>query len=156
GVCAGTAVTVCSSGDGCCPSGCNVAQDSDCGGVVYMASAGATTGFYAYDLGANSWAVLPNPPGVTLTQITTDGANVLLLGTNNSIYSFDPAVGTWSVLQQGPGLLPSGKATGFLKWTPSAIYYAQDGNSFLRYSSGGGSWVSIALPAIASCAGSFD
>jgi hypothetical protein len=37
GVCAGTPITACVSGDGCCPSGCTAANDSDCNCSVNLA-----------------------------------------------------------------------------------------------------------------------
>jgi hypothetical protein len=155
GVCAGTPVVACVNGDGCCPAGCDIAVDDDCGGVVYMTSSNGDPGFYGYDVETNSWAVLPDPPAVTYTQITTDGTHVLLLGFDNFIYSFDPETSFWSQGQQGPGF-ESQQPIGFLKWTPSGLYYVKDGNSVLRYSNAGGPWQNVNLPAAMSCAGSFD
>ena len=155
GTCSGTAVVACQSGDGCCPPGCDISVDDDCGGVVYMASANGDPGFYGYDVGANSWSVLPDAPVRTSTQITTDGTHVLLLGWDNFLYSFDPNTNVWSQGQAGPGP-EAQEPIGFLKWTPNAIYYIKDGNATIKYSSGGGPWVTVNLPSVMSCAGTFD
>jgi len=120
-----------------------------------MASSNGDQGFYFYDVETNSWSILPNAPAPTYTQITTDGTHVLLLGFDNLMYSFDPGTNLWSQGQQGPGF-ESASPIGFLKWTPSGLYYVKDGNSTLRYSSGGGPWQAVNLPSAMSCAGTFD
>jgi hypothetical protein len=40
-LCSHSAVTTCKSGDGCCPTGCNYLNDSDCGGAAAGTCAGA-------------------------------------------------------------------------------------------------------------------
>ena len=120
-----------------------------------MASSNGSPGFYGYDVETNAWSVLPDPPAPTYTQITTDGTSVILLGFDNFIYSFDPETSLWSQGQQGPGF-EAQQPIGFLKWTPSGLYYVKDGNSDLRYSSAGGPWQTVNLPSAMSCAGTFD
>jgi hypothetical protein len=156
GGCSGTPVAACASGDGCCPSGCDIAMDDDCGGMVYLTSANGSPGFYGYDIVANSWSALPQPPVPTCSQLTTDGTNVLLLGIDNVIYSYAPASGQWSPVVSGPGF-EANFPIGFFKWTPSGYYYVKDSSNLIKYTTAGGNVWSIAmLPAAGSCAGTFD
>lgn len=156
GVCAGTPLAACVNGDGCCPAGCDVLADNDCGGAIYMTSSNGTQGFYGYTIQTNAWAILPSPPAVTYSQLTTDGTNVLMLGNDNVIYSYSPATSQWSPTVKGPGPM-SNNPIGFFKWTPSGYYYVKDGEPILWYSPLGSNMWSIAmLPVPASCAGTFD
>ncbi len=154
GVCAGAPVVACVSGDGCCPAGCDVVADDDCGGAVYVTSSNGDPGFYGYDVTANTWAVLPSPPVTTHSQLTTDGKFVFLLGDDNEIYKFDADLAVWSSVQAGPGPFVS-SPIGFFKWTPSGFYYLKDGDMQL-YRSSGAAWQTHALPWSGSSAGTFD
>lgn len=151
----GAAVVACQNGDGCCPQGCDVNSDDDCGGTVYATGMGGFFGFFGYDIQANTWAALPLPPAPTFSQLTTNGTNVLWLGTNNTIYSFDPQTKQWSPAGTGPGG-ESSQPYGFFKWTPAGYYYAKDGDFTIKHSDGIGAWSSVALPNQISCAGTFD
>ena len=153
-VCDNPAITVCSGGDGCCPSGCSPNNDSDCGGLVFLASSNGTAGFYRYNVFGNSWSTLPNPPSVTYSQLTTDGSYVYLMGSNNTIYRFTPSSNSWSTVQAGPGSMTA-SAIGFFKWTSNGFYYANDGQNTM-YRSSGGNWPTVTLPQQASCAGTYD
>ncbi len=156
GACSGgAAVVVCQNGDGCCPNGCALNNDDDCGGTVYATGMAGLFGFYAYDIPTNIWASRPLPPAPTNSQLTTNGTNVFWLGADNNIYSFDPQTNTWSMAGKGPGP-ESSQPYAFFKWTPGGYYYAKDGQSTIKYSDGIGQWQSAALPLPASCAGTFD
>ncbi len=156
GACAGGApVLVCKSGDGCCPKGCDAKADDDCGGIVYLTSSNGTAGFYAYDVVTDTWATLASPPAVTYSQITTDGANVLLLGQDSVVYAYDPVAKSWTKRQDGPGPISS-SPIGFFKWTPKGLYYVKDGTTMLMYSQNAGPWQNLNLPVAPSSAGTFD
>lgn len=157
GACAGTPIAACQGGDGCCPVGCDFAQDIDCGGAVYMTSANGFPGFYRYDIPSNSWSILPSPPFTTHAQLTTDGTNVLLLGDDSVIYSFSPATNQWMPTIKGPGV-SIGIPVAFFKWTPSALYFLKDGTSTLYRAplNMGGIWLTHNLPLQGSSAGTFD
>jgi hypothetical protein len=154
GSCAGAPVVACVNGDGCCPPGCVLATDDDCGGMVYMTSSNGSTGFVGYDVNTNAWKILPEPPVVTYSQLTTDGTYVFLLGSNNVIYKFDPSNAGWTIHQDGPGG-EAAQPIGFFKWTPKGFYYAKDGASTLKQSTANG-WTTLALPISVSSAGSYD
>ena len=156
GGCSGATIVGCASGDGCCPSGCDFVADDDCGGMVYVTSADGSPGFYGYDIVADTWSALPLPPAPTCSQLTTDGTNVLLLGTDNTIYSYSPSASQWSPVVAGPGLEAS-FPMGFFKWTPSGYYYIKDSSNVIKYTTAGGNiWSSALLPVAGSCAGTFD
>ena len=155
-VCSNPPVVDCVDGDGCCAPGCSIAADSDCGdfGRIYLTSANGDQGFYEYDVAANTWATLPNPPSVTHSQITTDGTNVYLLGSDNMIYQYSPPRSQWSLVQGGPGP-ESSQPIGFFKWTPLGWYYAKDFTMTLHFSPFG-AWSTFNLPSEASCAGTYE
>ncbi len=102
GACAGTPVTTCISGDGCCPAGCISATDSDCGAVLYMASVDGLPGFFAFDLETEVWSTLPEPPSPPRSRLATDGAKVFVLAQDWQLYAYDPSLATWSVERAGP------------------------------------------------------
>jgi hypothetical protein len=155
GVCAGTPVAACQGGDGCCPQGCDVLADADCGGTIFMTSAIGNFGFYSYEIGTNTWTQRTPPPSVTFSQLTTDGTNVILLGADGYIYGYSPAADVWSMIGKGPGMISS-VPFGFFKWTPNGYYYLKDGDFGIQYSNGFMGWVSIFLNAPGSSAGTYD
>lgn len=155
-VCSNPPIVDCVQGDGCCPTGCPVAADSDCGnfGRIYMTSSNGSPGFYEYDVAANTWATLPDPPSVTYAQITTDGSSVYLLGADNMIYQYFPPQSQWFPVQQGPGMEAS-QSIGFLKWTPAGWYFSKDFTTTLHFSPFG-AWSTFNLPSQASCAATYE
>jgi hypothetical protein len=143
-------------GDGL-DNNCNGQVDEGCtGSIIYMTSSNGTAGFYGYNVAANTWATLPNPPVVTYSQITTDGTKVLLLGQDNIVYSYNPSTQTWAAGQTGPSAAESSSPIGFFKWTPNGLYYLKDGGANLKRSVAGGAWTTFTLPSAGSCAGTYD
>lgn len=122
GSCEGTPIVSCEPGDGCCPAGCSAAADSDCGAIVYLASANGGAGFYGLDLSTETWSTLPEPPVPTFHRLASDGHFVFLFGTDRQIYRFDPDASSWAFYREGPAPhLPGGLATDTFVWTPYGL-----------------------------------
>ena len=147
----------CGACNNVCPQGqlCSAGKCTATGGWVYMTSSNGTAGFYGYDVNANKWSILPNPPAVTYSQITTDHSVVYLLGRDNVVYKYTPGNMTWAQAQTGPGN-QSSSPIGFFKWTQNGFYYAKDGSTTFYRSANGGAWTSQNLANAPSCAGTYD
>jgi hypothetical protein len=124
-------------------------------GMVFLTSSNGTPGFYGYDVLTKSWKVLPQPPAVSYTQLTTDGFYVYLMGSNNMLYQWTQTSQKWSDVQSGPGGVTSSPIA-YFKWTPYGFYYAKDLQTTMYYSVDGGGWNLLNLPLQASSAGSWD
>jgi hypothetical protein len=126
--------------------------------TIYYASANLGSGFYAYDIATNAWsAALPNPPNVSRSQLTTDGLNVYAMGSNNVVYKYDPHAGWAIYVATGPDPTATAAGVGFFKWTPSGLYWMDDGTTKLYFlPTGSTAWTSFTTPQSWSCAGSYD
>jgi cysteine-rich repeat protein len=135
--------------DGCKPDCTKSAR------YVYLTSSNGTPGFYEYDTTTNMWATMPNPPSVTYSQITNDGAKVYLLGSDNVVYSFDPNTNMWSNAFAGPNAMLASQPIGAFVWYSGGFYYAKDGSNTL-YRHAAGTWTSQMVATTPSSAADWD
>jgi hypothetical protein len=71
-------ITACQSADGCCPSGCSVTQDSDCGGGASSAAAGSGSAASLPDAGTCAGAACPaSQPDAGATATGADPGSCL-------------------------------------------------------------------------------
>jgi len=121
---------------------------------IFLTSSNGTPGFYSYDITADTWHTLTNPPVTTHTQLTNNGTVVHLMGDDNVVYDYDPILETWTPGIAGPGAFVSGPI-GFFQWYADGFYYLNDGGATM-YVYNGGAWSNFALAGNGSCAGSYD
>jgi cysteine-rich repeat protein len=148
-------VEVCDDGNARAGDGCDADCQPEGRPDVYLASALSDFGFHGYHSALDVWETLPGPPSISYTQLTNDGERVYSLGLDNTIYAYSPDTREWSIdPTPGPGLDLAGVPTGFFKWTDRGFYYVQDGPTTL-YHFVDDAWVTIALPNVGSCAGTW-
>ena len=118
---------------------------SGAGGYLYAIRGG--NNFYRYDVSANSWSNLANPPA-NLSYDTKgtyyNGYLYIPRGNGNTFYRYDVSSDVWTTLNDAPGTLRYGSC---------AVYNSGDGyiyvtrgngtNDFYRYDIAGDSWTSL-------------
>ncbi len=144
GACEGVPVTSCSSGDGCCPAGCDGTGDADCGAALYMASTQGLPGFYRLDLGTELWTTLPDPPAPPRSRLVSRGGVLYVEGEDRAIHAFDPGAGSWATVLQTPAtavLPPFGPAGELMLPMPGGFFLYRDNYNAFR--SVGASWMHL-------------
>jgi cysteine-rich repeat protein len=144
----------CDDGNQVDDDGCSATCAFEVLGQVFLTSSNGSVGFYSYDIEANAWSTLTNPPVTTYSQITNDGELVYLMGVNNTVYAYDVEQAAWSNLMPGPGSLTSA-AIGYFQWFDEGFYYLKDGQSTM-YVYRNGAWTNFNLGGEGSCAGTWD
>jgi len=115
-------------------------------GLIYAIQGNLLNGFAAYNVNANSWAVLPNLP-----QLTYDGAAIEYVASENAIfftpgynsdklYKFDIGEEIWEELNSAPTTFSYGNS---LKNIGDYLYVivGKNTNSFYKYDIAKDSWL---------------
>ncbi len=146
-------VEACDDGNNDDDDGCSALCEVESAGQLFLTSSNGTAGFYGYDIAGDSWETLTSPPAVSYSQLTNDGTNVFLLGSDNTIYSYDIAGDSWTAGITGPG--SASQPIGFFQWFPDGFYYLNDGGTTMSVYRGV-AWDTFELDVTGSCSGSYD